>query len=1494
MKKLYVGFLVLLAAHYSQAADYFWVGDAGNWSDLTHWANASGGAGSAYGSAPTTADNVFFDANSFSVAGQTVTLDVDGDCANLSFTGATNTPTFSGAATRTLTVAGNMTLIAGITYSHVGNVDFVGTGVHTITSAGQTFGGDILFNGVGGSWTLTDALIVTDELGVENGTFDMAGFAVTCGSIDANKSVNVRSIDFDASAVTITNNGTSLDLRGNTTNFTTTVTTSTIDFTATGNITIETGDQAKTLPSLTFSTTTGTIQVNTGSVEDNTNRITFGNITVTQDNADFRVDGNNDNSNIKTYGNISLPADCDFTFGSGDGSGGYAGTNHTIFSGTFDIGDNCDGIVRGRFLEFQGAVTFTTNADCNFVNETQFLSTFDVTSTAGGDILLNNDAEFDGLVSIHGNAEIFLDIDINFNQGISVDANSDALLTHRGTVADVDITNGLTLGANATLNVGNGVVGTVDIDAVTLGSEAQIDFSSGTGTTTIGDLTLSQYNIVRFNTAAATSVTGTLTSSGDCSIWLWLKSLTNGAQASVSFSSAQGITSNICQDINCTSTNLTNTNGVDLSNNTGITFTTATTSLTFFWVGSTTGNTKTGTFTTGVNDNWSNPDNWSLTSGTYTGTNQCIPGAHDSVVFDANSFSAGAGTVDMDLFVQACQGMTWTGVPAGCTIDGSGANTNNELIIFGALTLHSNVDNQFEGTTTFSAHNSGTKIITMNNSNFFGNVDFDFNGGNWQTADGMDLNGEQRADLTILNGTLDANGQTHTIEDDWTVQAGATFTANGSTITFDGPASQTSRQEVTSNGNSFHTFHVNRGTNGGGQEDMVRLLDAMTVTNDLDIDVGGLEDNGNQITGNNTGGQLTIANGARLIIGNNGTATVFPTNYTNANITLSQNSRVHYNSRQTQTISSVPTYGRLYLTNTNSGTLIDKSLDGPTTINDLFFINDDNHFIDAGFQVTGSAGEEVQMDPRSKMTLGTAASATQFPLNFTVFDIRQPTNIVYNSGLAQTIKGLSGGGTARYDTLTVTNAAGVGTPVKTLDGNAIVRSDLIINANNEVDADVANDFDIELLGNWINSGTFTPRAGQVSFTGTNAQTLTSGGSTENFYDITINNTAAGGLTINDDIEVAGSATFTDGVIFEGDGANEIVRFLNGASVAGSAIDASHVDGRVEKVGVDAFEFPVGDLGVHQPISITAPTTVTTTFRAEYFNFDSSPTFDDTQLDPTIHHISDCEWWQLDELSASGDAVQVTLGYKPHTGACSGVTDPTSIVVARWDGATWRDEGGPGTVAPAGTVTSGAISTFSPFTLASTDNFPTNPLPVELLSFNAIMNGGVVDLDWTTATEINNDYFVVERSADGETFEDLFSIDGAGNSSGIINYFDRDLNPLSGVSYYRLRQVDFDGSFTHSHIVPVQRVNPDEVAVSLFPNPVGQEDNVNLLLSGFEGEEVLVVLRDISGREFYSKVEVIESGQALKVMPITHDIPAGVYLVIASSNDSIYSKRLVIE
>lgn len=129
------------------------------------------------------------------------------------------------------------------------------------------------------------------------------------------------------------------------------------------------------------------------------------------------------------------------------------------------------------------------------------------------------------------------------------------------------------------------------------------------------------------------------------------------------------------------------------------------------------------------------------------------------------------------------------------------------------------------------------------------------------------------------------------------------------------------------------------------------------------------------------------------------------------------------------------------------------------------------------------------------------------------------------------------------------------------------------------------------------------------------------------------------------------------------------------------------------------------------------------------------------------------------------------------------------------------------------------------------------LPIELSSFSAKVEEGDVKVEWTTATERNNDYFTIERSKDGTNFEEVARVDGAGNSTSTLNYRSVDTHPYQGTSYYRLKQTDFDGETKTFEVVSVSIQEND---LLVWPNPASVGDRINCSGS-FE-------VYDMSGRE----------------------------------------------
>ena len=152
------------------------------------------------------------------------------------------------------------------------------------------------------------------------------------------------------------------------------------------------------------------------------------------------------------------------------------------------------------------------------------------------------------------------------------------------------------------------------------------------------------------------------------------------------------------------------------------------------------------------------------------------------------------------------------------------------------------------------------------------------------------------------------------------------------------------------------------------------------------------------------------------------------------------------------------------------------------------------------------------------------------------------------------------------------------------------------------------------------------------------------------------------------------------------------------------------------------------------------------------------------------------------------------------------------------------------------------------------------LPVELLAFTAEKVEQEVALEWSTLTEINNDYFTIERSTDGIHFEPLLKVPGAGNSTTRINYVQYDAKPHLGYNYYRLVQTDFDGVEERFNIDVVYfTAEPEAASLLVFPNP-SAGDAVYLQLDQVSKGQYRIEILNQFGQRVRGEQFTVESEQ----------------------------------
>jgi len=459
-----------------------------------------------------------------------------------------------------------------------------------------------------------------------------------------------------------------------------------------------------------------------------------------------------------------------------------------------------------------------------------------------------------------------------------------------------------------------------------------------------------------------------------------------------------------------------------------------------------------------------------------------------------------------------------------------------------------------------------------------------------------------------------------------------------------------------------------------------------------------------------------------------------------------------------------------------------------------------------------------------------------------------------------------------------------GSGTKTLSSNIVVNGNLTIGTG--VTLAAGSNF-IDLYGNWASTGSaFTFGTSTVRLLGSSVQQIGRANLVgETFYNLVVNN--LGGVSpqidVTSDIAIAanGTLTLTSGII-ESTSA-DLITFNNNTNVVGGA-NNSHINGPVAKTGTSDFVFPTGKSGRWARIGVRSLSS-SSTFRAEYFP--SGYPQRDRAAD--LFNISGYEHWILDRTTGTGSAY-VRLYWEDTT--FSKVLQPNTIVVARFDGTRWNNQGGVRTVLGiSGTVESiSPMTSFSPQTLGTEDQ--QNPLPLQLIQFNAKKENGKVTLEWVTASENNTSHFDVQRSSDGLAYEASSRVKAAGNSTVRIKYNADDLNPIADLAFYRLKMVDLNGDYTYSPIITVSEYG--KLNFELQPNPT-TSDAIYLELNNLKvDEQVLVSLEDLQGKQFLQSIfKANAESQQLHLKPNTK-LTSGVYLISVINNRTVIRKRIVVK
>lgn len=187
--------------------------------------------------------------------------------------------------------------------------------------------------------------------------------------------------------------------------------------------------------------------------------------------------------------------------------------------------------------------------------------------------------------------------------------------------------------------------------------------------------------------------------------------------------------------------------------------------------------------------------------------------------------------------------------------------------------------------------------------------------------------------------------------------------------------------------------------------------------------------------------------------------------------------------------------------------------------------------------------------------------------------------------------------------------------------------------------------------------------------------------------------------------------------------------------------------------------------------------------------------------------------------------------------------------------------------------------------------PEGSFPVELADFQVKNIDKIAVLKWSTNFELNNDYFEVERATDGQLFQRIGTVEGAGTTDQARNYtFEDQAAGLMGEKkiYYRLKQVDFDGAYSYSHIVEFSLEDVNTLSINAFPNPA--TDILNVQVDAVEKAELN--LTDMTGKVLRRRM--IEANNTQLISFELGQFPAGMYILHLSDGQNMVSRKVILK
>ena len=552
-------------------------------------------------------------------------------------------------------------------------------------------------------------------------------------------------------------------------------------------------------------------------------------------------------------------------------------------------------------------------------------------------------------------------------------------------------------------------------------------------------------------------------------------------------------------------------------------------------------------------------------------------------------------------------------------------------------------------------------------------------------------------------------------------------------------------------------------------------------------------------------------------------------------------------------------------------------IDGSPTFSlssyDLIISND--IYLRSSATFNGNTGKLIITDvsPSLLGTFNANTSTTYFngtnsqtiPTNKTYYSLK----VKVNNGGTKNI----GSSSVSCTNIELTNPDG-GNGTGKLNGNLNISGGVTIGSNCTFDISSS---DCNVDEGWINNGNISIGTGTVTFDGNGNQTI--GGSTdETFYDLEIDKNS-GTVNLSGDITINNTLTLTEGNMSLGS-YNMVLG--NSATISGGS-SSSYIEadgtGKIRKnissTMSSDYTFPIGDNNDYSPFSFRL---VSGTLSSAYVTLNVT--------DAQHSHMQDVSYitryWTLTPSGISG-SIDYNISYVYTDNDVVGIE--AEILSAKYSGGE-TTTGGTVNV-NTNTLSRTGLTTFSDIGGVNEDDG--GSLPIELLVFDAKLVNDIVEINWSTASETNNDFFTIEKSATIDNFEIVSIISGAGNSNLINDYFAVDQTPFSGTSYYRLKQTDFNGKHTYSEIVEVTNdLFGNDIFV--YPNPFTNEISINF--NSMLKSKVKIEIRNNLG--IIISEEEINANNSIHTIKLDKNLSAGIYFIAIFNENKTVIRKVIKE